>query len=381
MRTQFLLSILLLSFISCENYAVLVAGSNTYSNYRHQSNIFHHYHIFVDRGINPNNIVMMAYDDIANNNRNPFPGQIFNHPDGKNVYANIAIDYYGKDVTPENFIAVLTGDKDAVKKTDERTTGKVLTSTKDDNVYIYFSDHGSDNLIAFPSKYLYADELIDTFNIMYQKKLYKNLVFYLDASRTGSMFTNLPDNINIYAIGPNGLEGSSAEYCGSEATVNGTLIGSCLGDVFSCRFMEDIESKSEEELKTYTLQQQYEYLVNIIKDSIGQFGDLNIAKKSLYEFFCKQSSNIYNKIKKNVKNLLPLINNEPTKIKIKCENIDLNGIECKQNQIMILVQKMNIMMKSWLKVELLKFLIYSNKNSIYQKEIIMIKLISIVIEK
>ena len=85
MRTQFLLSILLLSFISCENYAVLVAGSNTYSNYRHQSNIFHHYHIFVDRGINPNNIVMMAYDDIANNNRNPFPGQIFNHPDGKNV--------------------------------------------------------------------------------------------------------------------------------------------------------------------------------------------------------------------------------------------------------------------------------------------------------
>ena len=45
--------------------------------------------------------------------------------------------------------------------------------------------------------------------------------------------------------------------------------------------MEDIESKSEEELKTYTLQQQYEYLVNIIKDSIGQFGDLNIAKKSL----------------------------------------------------------------------------------------------------
>ena len=126
---------------------------------------------------------MIANDDIDHNNRNPFPGQIFNHPDGKNVYANIAIDYYGKDVTPENFIAVLTGDKDAVKKMDERTTGKVLTSTKDDKVYIYFSEHGSDNLIAFPSKYLYADELIDTFNIMYQKKLYKNLVFYLDASK------------------------------------------------------------------------------------------------------------------------------------------------------------------------------------------------------
>ena len=323
MRIQFFLAIILLAFISCENYAVLVAGSNTYPNYRHQSNIFHHYQIFIDRGINPNNIVMMAYDDIANNRKNPFPGQVFNHPDGKNVYANIFIDYYGRDVTPENFIAVLTGDKDAVKKTDERTTGKVLTSTKNDNVYIYFSDHGSDNLIAFPSKYLYADELIDTLNTMYQKKMYKNLVFFLDAQSTRSIFDYLPDNINIYAMGPTGLEGSSAEYCGSEATVNGTLIGSCLGDVFSCRFMEDIDSKSEDDLKSYTLQQQYEYLANIFKGNIGQFGDLNIAKKSLYEFFSKQSSNIYNKIKKGIKNLLPLRNNEPTKIKIKSENYRL----------------------------------------------------------
>ena len=323
MRIKFLLTILLLTYISCENYAVLVAGSNTYSNYRHQSNIFHHYHIFIERGINPNNIVMMAYDDIVNHSKNPFPGQIFNHPDGKNVYENIVIDYYGKDVTPENFIAVLTGDKDAVKKSDERTTGKVLTSTKDDNVYIYFSDHGSDNLIAFPSKYLYADELIDTLNTMYQKNMYKNLVFYLDAFNHGTMFANLPKNINIYAIDLIGREGSSAEYCGSEATVNGTLIGSCLGDVFSCSFMEDIDSKSEEELKSYTLQQQYEYLVDTIKENIGQFGDLNIAKKSLYEFFSKQSSNIYNKLVKGIKNLLPLRNDEPTKIKIKNENYRL----------------------------------------------------------
>ena len=55
-------------------------------------------------------------------------------------------------------------------KTDERTTGKVLTSTKDDNVFIFFTDHGSDNLIAFPSKYLYSDELIDTLNTMHEKK-------------------------------------------------------------------------------------------------------------------------------------------------------------------------------------------------------------------
>ena len=324
MKIQVLLLILLLSFISCDNYAVLVAGSNTYPNYRHQSSIFHHYHILAERGVNPNNIVTMAYDDIANNRRNPFPGQVFNHPDGKNVYADIIIDYYGKDVTPENFIAVLTGNKDAVTKTDKRTTGKVLTSTNDDNVFIFFTDHGSDNLIAFPSKYLYSDELIDTLNTMHEKKMYKELVFYLNANNAGSMFNTLPDNISIYVV-TSGYShgGSSTEYCGSEATVNGTLIGSCLCDVFSCRFMEDIDSRPGEELKTWTWQQQYEYLTDVTKGDVRQYGDLNIAKKSIYEFMSKQASNIYNLFKKGIKTILPLRNTNPTKIKIKSENYRL----------------------------------------------------------
>ena len=112
MKLIALISLLLISFISCDNWAVLVAGSNTYTNYRHQSDIFHHYHILVDRGIKPENIIVFAYDDIASASRNPFPGKIFNSPEGKDVYAGVVIDYYGKDVTPENFIAALTGDAD-----------------------------------------------------------------------------------------------------------------------------------------------------------------------------------------------------------------------------------------------------------------------------
>ena len=88
-----ILAFLLFAFISCDQYAVLVAGSNTYSNYRHQSDIFHHYHILVNRGVKPKNIVVMAYDDIANNQRNPFPGQIFNIPDGSDVYAGVVINW------------------------------------------------------------------------------------------------------------------------------------------------------------------------------------------------------------------------------------------------------------------------------------------------
>lgn len=62
--------------------AVLVAGSSGYWNYRHQADIAHAYQILIKNGLTPDDIVTFMYDDIANNEQNPFPGQLFNHPDG-----------------------------------------------------------------------------------------------------------------------------------------------------------------------------------------------------------------------------------------------------------------------------------------------------------
>ena len=308
MKSAILLTLLLLGTTLCDNFAVLVAGSNTYSNYRHQSDVFHMYHILIDRGINPDNIIVFAYDDIANNSRNPFPGQVFNSPSGPNVYEGVKIDYYGVDVTPSNFVAAITGDSEGVVISDSRSTLKVLTSTKEDNVFIYFTDHGSDNLIAFPNKYLYKDELNSALNLMYEKGLYKELVFYLEACESGSMFYNvLSPNISIYATtAANPTESSYAYYCSSEAKVNGTLIGSCLGDEYSIRFMEDIDSRPGDKLKDYTMQEQYEYLVKIVEGShVQQYGDLEIAKKSIYYFINAQTKKFLNVIIRVIDIFLP----------------------------------------------------------------------------
>ena len=50
-----------------QNWAVLVAGSNGYYNYRHQSDVCHAYQILHKNGIPDSNIIVMMYDDIANN--------------------------------------------------------------------------------------------------------------------------------------------------------------------------------------------------------------------------------------------------------------------------------------------------------------------------
>ena len=93
---------------SAEHWAVIMAGSNTYGNYRHQADACHAYQIVKKNGVPESNIIMLAYDDIANNSENPFPGKIFNKPTaagvpGTDVYAGCKIDYKGKDVNAANF--------------------------------------------------------------------------------------------------------------------------------------------------------------------------------------------------------------------------------------------------------------------------------------
>ena len=187
-------------------------------------------------------IILMAYDDIASSNMNPFPGQIFNKPTpkgvaGYDVYAGCEIAYSGDDVTAENFYSVLTGDASSVPD------GKpVLGSTTDDEVFIYFTDHGGTGLIAMPvGDYVYYDELNATLTSMHDKGLYSKLVFYLEACEAGSMFDGVlsPELGIVATTASNAEESSWGTYCGTDAMVNGVDIGSCLGDLYSVSWMED----------------------------------------------------------------------------------------------------------------------------------------------
>jgi len=78
-----------------DHWAVIVAGSNGFWNYRHQADACHAYQIMKKNGIPEDQIILMAFDDIAHDPSNPFPGKIFNKPNGEDVYAGCKIDYKG----------------------------------------------------------------------------------------------------------------------------------------------------------------------------------------------------------------------------------------------------------------------------------------------
>jgi len=256
-----------------QNWAVLVAGSNGYYNYRHQSDICHAYHILSKNGIPDSNIIVMMYDDIANSKSNPKPGSIINEPNGPNVYPGTIKDYTGEDVTPENFLKILQGaDMSGIG------SGKTLKSGPNDNVFIYFADHGGPGIIAFPGfKLLHANDLIATLKSMYTGNKYKQLVFYMEACESGSMFNNLlPTNWNIFATT------ASNPYQSSYACYYDATYQTYLADCYSINWMNDTDHSN---INTETLQQQYNIVKKITTTSqVCEYGDLSISSQTLNLF-------------------------------------------------------------------------------------------------
>lgn len=184
-----------------DHWAVLIAGSAGYGNYRHQADVCHAYQIIKKQGVRPEHIIVLAVDDIASSFENPYRGKLFNKPTppgepGVDVYDGCVIDYRGSDVTPETFTKVLLGDAAGLAGVG---SGKVLKSTKRSRVFVNFVDHGGVNIIGFPQTTMHAKELVSTLKTMHSNRMFKELVFYLEACESGSMFRTLPADIKIYA--------------------------------------------------------------------------------------------------------------------------------------------------------------------------------------
>ncbi|CAD6190061.1 unnamed protein product [Caenorhabditis auriculariae] len=250
-----------------ETYAVLVAGSNGWYNYRHQADVGHAYQTLIAHGIPAENIITMMYDDVAHSENNPYKGKLYNRPHGKDVYKGIKIDYKGDDVTPHNFLKVITGNETSAHKKP------VLKTTSKDRIFIYFTDHGAVGLVSFPNEILTVSKLIRTLESMHKDKKYSQLVFYLEACESGSMFESvLRNDLDIYAItAANNHESSWGTYCENDMKLP------CLGDLFSVNWLDDSDS---EDLASETLEYQYELVKKKTNLShVMHYGDLSIASE------------------------------------------------------------------------------------------------------
>ncbi|KAJ8445823.1 hypothetical protein Cgig2_027904 [Carnegiea gigantea] len=240
-------------------WAVLVAGSRGYGNYRHQADVCHAYQILKRGGLNDENIIVFMYDDIASNEENPKKGIIINSPKGEDVYKGVPKDYTGDNLTTNNLLAAILGNKTAVTG----GSGKVVNSGPDDHIFIYYSDHGSPGVLTMPGydDDLYAKDFINTLKTKHESGTYKSMVIYVEACEAGSIFEGLlPKEWNIYVTtASNPSESSWATYCPGFDPPPPPEYNTCLGDLYSVAWMEDSDAHN---LESETLEQQYQVVKN-----------------------------------------------------------------------------------------------------------------------
>ena len=151
--------------------------------------------------------------------------------------------------------------------------------------------------MAFPSEYLYAEDLQKIFNEMYENGKYGKLVMYTEACEAGSMYDkHLTSSMNskydqhtayllnswtsiIFTVyvttAANAKESSYACYYDSHRNAY-------LGDVYSVKWMHDSEVN---DLTQETLVEQYEATKKATTQShVMQYGDLEMGQLKVADF-------------------------------------------------------------------------------------------------
>ena len=119
-----------------DNYAVLVAASEGWKNYRHQADVLGMYQHLKAKGYDDDHIILILADDIARNERNPLQGVVRREVSGKNLYEGVQIDYRLGDLTLDDLKQILTGEP-------SEEFPVTLRSSANDNVLFFWSGHGT----------------------------------------------------------------------------------------------------------------------------------------------------------------------------------------------------------------------------------------------
>ena len=182
-------------------WALLVAGSSGWKNYRHQADVLEMYQILKKQGYDDDHIVLVMEDDLAQNPANPFKGVGRVRPDGDNVRAGAVIDYKTSALIPSDIRRILMGER------SDRLP-QVIEADADDNVLIFWSGHGSPGQMEWLERGsgFTANLAKETFEAMHEASKYRKVLCLIETCYSGSVFSaieGIPGILAFTAAGPN----------------------------------------------------------------------------------------------------------------------------------------------------------------------------------
>jgi glycosylphosphatidylinositol transamidase (GPIT) subunit GPI8 len=189
-------------------WALILATTKGWSNYRHQADALAHYNILRSRGVPDDHIVLILAGDVAGAEANPEPGVVRNRVGGKNLAEGVEIDYRLDEIRPADVLAILSGRKSA-------RLPRVIESRAGDNIDVFLVGHGDRRGLAIEGArgrgaYLTPSALARTLSSMYEARRYRRVFVAVEACFGGAMGAELDVPGVILFAGANPRENSVA---------------------------------------------------------------------------------------------------------------------------------------------------------------------------
>lgn len=224
-----------------QRWAMLVAGSNGWANYRFQADVFAMYQILRRHGYDDDHIILIAEDDVANHPNNPQPGTLRISENGENLYVSSAIDYRPSQILPDDIGNILQG------RSSERLP-QVIQADMNDNIFIFWSGHGSIGSLNFGNNHNIGYEQMREY---LSATPHRKILFAIEACYSGGLGEHcigLPGALFITAANP---------YETSHADVWSETAGIYLSNGFTRGFQDALVRNPDIPLRDlyYTLSQ------------------------------------------------------------------------------------------------------------------------------
>ena len=215
------------------NWALLIATSTGWSNYRHQADVMAIYRQLKLHGYSDDRIILIVEDDIANNELNPDKGVVTVSPGGQNIYENVLVDYHLSDLQPSDFLSMLKGEK-------SQKLHEVIESTEGDNIFIFWSGHGVPGKLCWndDSEGMTAPQLAEVFKEMKASKRFRKVLMMVEACYSGGVMEQCAGTDGtLFFTAANGEETSKADYFNGET-------GVWMSNRFTSTFVEQISDNA-----------------------------------------------------------------------------------------------------------------------------------------
>ena len=177
-----------------ERWALLVAGSTGWGNYRYEADAFEMYQRLKEHGYDDDHIVLITEDDIAYNAYNKEPGVLRTSLNGENVYDSSAIDYNLSELSVGDLGNILKGNKNS-------RLSQVVGASPENNIFIYWSSHGTQGNLEFGSTNISYEQMVE----ILKDAPHRKMMFVLEACYSGGMGeagTGIPGIVYLTAASP-----------------------------------------------------------------------------------------------------------------------------------------------------------------------------------